>query len=133
MCRAQLIVAALLVGGVCFVLAQEKDGAPPETTSPEVPQRVRVSQGVTRGFIIRRVQPEYPKKARRKHVQGSVVLRAVIGTDGNIKDLNVVTGDKLLVPPAVKAVRQWKYKPYTLKGKPVEVETQITVIFSLSG
>jgi len=87
---------------------------------------------VTQGLLITRVQPEYPKKARKKHVQGTVVLQALISQTGDIKDLKVISGDELLVPSAVKAVKQWKYRPYLQQGRPVEVETQITVNYALS-
>ena len=83
-------------------------------------------------MLIRKVNPKYPEKARNKRVQGTVVLRAVIGTDGDITELSVLSGDKLLVPSALKAVKQWKYRPYMLQGNPVEVDTQITVNYTLT-
>jgi len=98
-----------------------------------VPQRVRVSQGVSQGLLIKRVQPKYPEKARENRIQGSVVLHAMISKAGDIADLSVVTGDPLLAKSAVKAVKQWKYKPYLLQGNPVEVDTEILVNFTLSG
>jgi len=65
-------------------------------------------------------------------VQGEVILSAVIDTNGEIKNLQLVSGHPMLVPSAITAVRQWRYKPYLLNGQPVEVETIITVIFSLN-
>jgi protein TonB len=65
-------------------------------------------------------------------VQGDVVLSAVIDTNGQITNLQLVSGHPMLVPAAIAAVKQWRYKPYLLNGQPVEVETTITVIFSLS-
>jgi protein TonB len=97
------------------------------------PQRVRVSQGVSQGLIIRKVQPNYPPLARSARIQGNVLLAAVISKDGAIEGLHVISGHPMLVPAALDAVKQWKYKPYLLNGDAVEVETQITVIFSLSG
>ena len=85
------------------------------------------------GNLIRRVQPEYPALAKQARIQGTVVLRAVIDREGKIQDLQVVTGHPLLVHAALNAVRQWRYKPYYLNDQPVEVETQVTVNFSLSG
>ena len=70
---------------------------------------------------------------RKKHITGSVVMKAIILQEGNVQKLLVLSGDPLLVPPAVEAAKQWKYKPYLLQGQPVEVETQITIMFSLSG
>jgi len=100
---------------------------------PVVPQRVRVSQGVTQGLLIHKVQPAYPALARSARIQGDVVLKAIIDKEGNIQDLQLVSGHPMLVPVAIDAVRQWRYRPYLLNGQPVEVETTITVIFSLNG
>jgi len=96
------------------------------------PQRIRISQGVTRGLLIHRVEPTYPALAKAARVQGEVVLTAVISTSGQIENLQLVSGHPMLVQEAINAVRQWRYKPYLLNGQPVEVETTITVIFSLS-
>lgn len=96
-----------------------------------LPSRVRVSQGVTQGLLLHRVSPVYPEGARRSHIQGKVLLKAVIGTDGNIEDLQVISGPKELVRAAVGAVQQWGYRPYLLMGHPVEVDTTIEVNFTL--
>ena len=96
-------------------------------------QRVRVSQGVTQGMVLHRVQPTYPPLARTARVQGSVVLAAVIGKDGTIQNLHVISGHPLLTQAALDAVKQWRYRPYILNGEPVEVDTQVTVNFTLSG
>jgi len=96
-------------------------------------QRVRVSQGVTQGMVLHKVQPTYPPLARTARVQGSVVLAAVIGKDGAIQNLHVLSGHPLLQQAALEAVKQWKYRPYILNGEPVEVDTQVTVNFTLSG
>src|SRR3954451_4838287 len=100
--------------------------------APVVPQRVRISQGVTKGLLIRRVEPSYPPLARSARVQGEVVLSAIISTNGDIENLQLVSGHPMLVPAALSAVKQWRYKPYLLNGQPTEVETTITVIFTLS-
>jgi periplasmic protein TonB len=100
---------------------------------PVVPQRVRISQGVTSGMLIRRVEPTYPGLARTARISGNVVLKAIISKEGLIQDLQLVSGHPMLVPSAIDAVRQWRYRPYLLNGQPVEVETTITVIFTLSG
>jgi len=96
------------------------------------PHRVRMSQGVTSGLLIRRIQPVYPPVARIARIQGEVVLKAIINVNGEIENLQLVTGHPMLVPAALAAVRQWRYKPYLLNGQPVEVETSITVTFVLS-
>ncbi|HTZ82093.1 MAG TPA: energy transducer TonB [Candidatus Acidoferrales bacterium] len=99
---------------------------------PNTPQRIRISQGVTKGLLIHKEEPQYPSIARAARVQGEVVLSAVISTSGQIENLQLISGHPMLVPAALAAVRQWRYKPYLLNGQPVEVETTITVIFSLS-
>jgi protein TonB len=99
---------------------------------PVVPQRLRISQGVTRGLLIHRVEPTYPPLAKAARVQGEVLLSAVIDVNGQIQNLQLVSGHPMLVPAAIAAVKQWHYKPYLLNGQPVEVETTITVIFSLT-
>ena len=83
------------------------------------------------GNLIRRVQPIYPPIARSAGIQGSVLLRAVIGRDGSIEKMQVLSGHPLLVKAAVDAVSQWLYRPYYLNDQPVEVETQVTVNFVL--
>jgi periplasmic protein TonB len=98
---------------------------------PVAPQRVRISQGVTKGLLVHRVEPAYPTLARAARVQGEVVLSAIIDANGQITNLQLVSGHPMLVPAALAAVREWRYKPYLLNGQPVEVETTITVIFSL--
>lgn len=97
------------------------------------PQRVRVSQGVTQGLLIRKIQPAYPPLARQARIQGSVLLQAEISKEGTIQNLRLISGHPMLAPAAIEAVKQWRYKPYILNGEPVEVETQITVNFTLSG
>ncbi len=99
---------------------------------PATPTRIRISQGVTKGLLIQRVEPAYPTLARAARVQGDVILSAVIDINGQITNLQLVSGHPMLVPAAIAAVKQWRYKPYLLNGQPVEVETTITVIFSLS-
>jgi periplasmic protein TonB len=93
---------------------------------------VRISQGVTKGLLIHRVEPVYPTLAKSARVQGEVVLSAIISTSGEIENLQSVSGHPMLGPAALTAVKQWRYKPYLLNGQPVEVETTITVIFSLT-
>ena len=107
--------------------------APMAVPKVATPQRVRVSAGVTQGMVLHKVQPSYPPLARTARVQGSVILAAVIGKDGTIQNLHVISGHPLLTQAALDAVRQWRYRPYILNGEPVEVDTQVTVNFTLSG
>jgi periplasmic protein TonB len=85
------------------------------------------------GSLIRRVQPVYPPLARSARIQGQVVLAAVISKAGTIDNLHVLSGHPMLIPAAIAAVSQWRYRPYILNSEPIEVETQITVNFSLGG
>jgi protein TonB len=85
------------------------------------------------GSLLRRVQPIYPSIARQARVQGAVELRAIISKAGTIENLVVVRGHPMLATAAVEAVKQWRYRPYLLNKEPIEVETEITVNFVLSG
>jgi protein TonB len=104
--------------------------------TPVVPrlasQKLRVSSGVAEGMLLQRVKPQYPPAARIARIEGSVVLQAVIGKDGEIQNLHVISGHPLLAPAALDAVRRWRYRPYFLNREPVEVETKIIVNFLLS-
>lgn len=118
------------VGGVIGGIISSTPVAVPKVAAPT---RIRVSQGVTQGLKIRDVKPNYPPLARQARIQGSVLLQAVISKDGSIEGLKVISGHPMLIPAALDAVKQWKYKPYILNGEPVEVDTQITVNFTLGG
>jgi len=105
-----------------------------ETPTPlgGVPQRVRVSSGVSQGLLLRKVTPEYPQDARDQHIQGVVILHVNIDKEGNVYNVELISGHELLAPAAIEAVRQWKYRPYLLNGTPVEVDTQVQVNFVLA-
>jgi periplasmic protein TonB len=118
------------MGGVIGGIISSTPVAVPKVATP---QRVRVSQGVSAGLLVRRVNPSYPPLARQARIQGQVVLRAVISKDGSIENLTLVSGHPMLAPAAIDAVKQWKYKPYLLNGEPVEVDTEVLVNFTLSG
>jgi protein TonB len=108
-------------------------GALPAPPPPPPPaQTVRLSR-MREGDLIYKVKPEYPSLARSARIQGPVVLEAVISRRGTIENLRVLSGHPMLVRAAVEAVIQWRYRSYVLNNEPVEVETQITVNFSLSG
>ncbi|MGA9800497.1 MAG: TonB family protein [Terriglobales bacterium] len=94
-------------------------------------QMLRISQGVSEGLVIKRVQPVYPPQARQMHIEGKVELQANISASGSISSVKQLSGDPMLGRAAIDAVRQWRYKPYFLNGDPVAVETQITVNFKL--
>lgn len=116
--------------GVWRSIGNNFDVAPPPAAAAPHPTRV---SHMMEGNLIYRVQPEYPPMARLARVQGTVVLSAIISKNGAIENLQLVRGPALLVRAAIDAVKQWRYRPYLLNDEPVEVETQITVNFTLSG
>lgn len=118
------------MGGVLGGIISSTPVAVPKVATP---QRVRVSQGVTEGLLMKKVQPQYPPLARQARIQGAVVLQASIGKDGTVQNLRAISGHPMLTPSAIEAVKQWKYRPYFLNGEAVEVDTTITVNFTLAG
>jgi protein TonB len=97
------------------------------------PKKIAVSSGVMAGNILVKTQPQYPAIAKAARIQGTVVLQATISKEGTITNLTVVSGPPMLQQAALDAVRSWRYKPYLLNGEPVEVGTQVNVVFSLGG
>ncbi len=91
--------------------------------------RIKISQGVSQGLVIKRVPPKYPPSALAAHTQGVVQIEATVNKDGNVVNPKVLSGDPVLAAAAIEAVRQWRYKPYYLDGEPVEIQTQITINF----
>jgi TonB family protein len=100
-----------------------------EEDSPAQPAQVSPQEG--KSSLLERVEPEYPDDAKQQHIEGPVVLNALVGSDGSVRDLKLVSGNPALVKAASDAVRQWRFKPHMLKGQPVEFETRITVNFQL--
>ena len=108
--------------------------APKVTAAPVKPVGpARISGGVMAGTIIEKTQPVYPPIARAAHVSGAVVLHAIIGKNGSIQNLQVISGPEMLRASALDAVQHWRYKPYLLNGEPTEVDTTITVNFNFGG
>jgi protein TonB len=103
--------------------------APPHAVST---RPVRISHW-TEGNLVHRVQPVYPTIAVAAHIQGQVQLRAIISKTGTIENLVAESGPPMLIRSALEAVRQWRYRPYVLNDEPTEVETEITVNFTLGG
>lgn len=97
------------------------------------PKRIRVGGAVASANLVHQVAPVYPKDAKKKHITGAVLLRATIGHDGTVEKLEYVSGPPELTPSAMDAVKQWRYKPTLLNGEPVEVDTTISVVYTLSG
>ena len=107
------------------------NGHGPATVKAVRAQPLAVSSGVANGMLIRRTPPIYPAIAKAAREGGTVELHAVISKNGTIKDLQVINGPPMLRQAAVDAVRSWRYRPYTLNNEPVEVETTVSVVFSL--
>jgi periplasmic protein TonB len=106
---------------------------PPAALVPKAPDKPRVVGGdVQAAKLIRKIVPQYPPLAKQARISGTVQLTGVIAKDGSIEQLQVVSGNPLLVPAALAAVKQWLYKPTFLNGQPVEVIAPIDVIFTLS-
>jgi protein TonB len=102
---------------------------PPPAPTVKTPPISRMMEG----NLIYKPQPVYPPMARAARIQGAVLLRAIISKRGTIENLEAMSGHPLLIPAAINAVKQWRYRPYVLNGEPVEVETRVTVNFILSG
>ncbi|MGE5648241.1 MAG: energy transducer TonB [Acidobacteriota bacterium] len=127
------------VGGVIGgIIGSVPTAAPPPPPPPKVEQkkvevqRIRVGGNVQQAKLLRRPMPVYPPLAKQARIQGTVKFTAVIGTDGTIRNLQLISGHPLLVPAAQDAVKQWAYQPTLLNGEPVEVITQIDVNFTLN-
>jgi len=116
-------------------------GYTPTVSRPEPPReeetRVRierrsVSEPLQMALLINRVEPVYPALAIHTHREGRVELHAIISTEGKIESLEVISGDPFFIQSALSAVRQWRYRPNILNGRPVEIDTRITVIYTLN-
>jgi protein TonB len=100
--------------------------------SPAYPKRVVLSAAVAQSLLIMKTPPNYPPIAKAARVSGTVVLQATISTSGSVINLHVVSGPAMLQQSAIDAVRMWKYRPFMLNNQPVQFETTINVIFTLS-
>jgi periplasmic protein TonB len=119
-------------GGVLGGIIGGVGGGMPPPPKP-TQQRVRVGGNVQAAKMVRQITPLYPQIAKTAHVQGTVILHAIIAKDGSVQELTYVSGPALLMRSAMDAVRQWRYQPTLLNGEPVEVDTTISVVFTLSG
>jgi TonB family protein len=120
------------------VPAQEKSDStkPPAAMGGEVTgedwNKAASQNGISPGRLIHKVQPKYPKAAKKAHIEGTVIVKADIEKDGTIGYLEAISGPAELIPPAMEAVRKRRYSPYLYKNEPIEVRTEIRVNFSLS-
>ncbi len=106
---------------------------PPQPEAEKKPASgpVAVSEGAELAELIRRVEPVYPIIAVHSHIQGTVQLRAIIGRDGAVREVHVLSGNSILAYAAQEAVKQWRFRPTLLNGQPVEVDTFFTVVFKI--
>lgn len=123
-----------VVGGIPGGVLSSAAGLPALAKAPApIPaKRIRVAARVVEANLIHDVPPQYPAEAGRARIGGTVVLRAVIGKDGTVTDVQIESGLPILAQAAIEAVKQWRYKPYMLNGEPVEVDSRITINFALS-
>jgi protein TonB len=119
------VLGGVLGGSTPNVPALAKDSAP-------APKRVHVAARIVEANLIHDVPPTYPPEAGRARIEGTVVLLAVIGKDGAVQDVRIESGLPILAQAAIEAVKQWRYRPYLLNGEPVEVDSRITINFTLS-
>jgi bla regulator protein blaR1 len=128
--------AAAAVGApIMFGLITAKPSrASTQSEATQTPEPVRVPPGKMQELIRKetKVPPQYPEAAKKARLQGKVILEATISKDGDVENLETNSGDTALVSASIDAVKQWKYKPYLVNGKPVEVKTQVTVNFTLA-
>jgi TonB family protein len=129
-------VLTLAIFATTCAWAQEQASSPPEraaqVVADPVPVRpIRVSGSATQATLLSQVAPVYPPIAKTAHISGTVLLHCLIGKDGSVETLEYVSGPPLLMKAALDAVRQWKYKPMSLNGQPVRVDTTVSVVFML--
>lgn len=116
----------------CIDIGGRNNGPQPPQANTETPVRRRIVETrLDPAMLVRRIEPTYPPLARQIHREGRVELRAIIATDGTIQSLEVVGGDPIFYQSAIDAVSQWHYKPTILNGQAVEIDTHITVIYTM--
>ena len=123
------VAAMLLVVFAPCTRGQASQPGEPPAGAP----RIRVGSDIESKMLLHVVSPVYPPIARTALIQGTVVLHAIIGVNGSVKELQYISGPPLLMRAAMEAVKQWKYKPYLLNGEPIEVDTTIPVRFAIGG
>lgn len=124
-----VIGVAAVTSAVALRIGVDQKSSADAALSKSIPAEVPASKMVQN--LITKIPPVYPPAAKRARVQGKVILKAVIGKEGHVENLKVVSGPNDLQQSAMDAVRQWVYKPYLLNGQPIEVTTKITVVYTL--
>jgi bla regulator protein BlaR1 len=121
--------AAAPAGSMVALRSESAERA--QASQTQAPKQ-QASKDEMSALLVKKVPPQYPDVARKAHIQGEVILKAIVGKDGDVENLQIVSGHPALAPAAIEAVKQWKYRPYLKQGQPVEVETQIDVNFTLT-
>ena|SRR5579864_1761283 len=143
--KAVTAVVVLLAGSSCRFGGQDQSASPSPTPTPSPTpapspslywpapgaKKIRISSGVADGLLRHKVDPVYPWDARVNHITGDVILQATIDRQGNVTNLVVVRGDPILAKSAVKAVKQWKYRPYVMNGEALEADTTIKIQYHM--
>jgi TonB family protein len=139
---------ALMIFAATGALAQDQPSSPQDSPTPqssapetstqksvadETPRSVRMVPKAAQASLIYQVPPVYPPIAKTAHISGTILLHCMIGKDGTVQEVQYVSGPPVLMKAAMDAVRQWKYKPTLIDGKPVQVDTTVGVVFALGG
>jgi len=124
------MILFLLAAGGC----NRQQPAPKTAAKSAAPNRGKIMVGDTLASndLVKYVRPVYPKEARKTHLEGLVIFRALITKTGEVTELEVLSGDRVFIPAATNAVTQWRYTPFRLNNEPVEVRTTIDVNFTLN-
>ena len=135
----RMMVVAIACAGSMVAAHGQIGGDEPGSKSTEgtavpksQPKRMRISAGVLAGLNLTKVQPEYPEEARKAGIQGTVTMHVIIGKDGHIASIDVISGPAELEEAALNAVKQWTYKPFLLNGQQTEVDSTVIVNFNLN-
>jgi TonB family protein len=122
-----------LLSASTFAQEQETPSRPPEVGPllKPAPQRIRLGANAAAAALVHQVTPKYPKDAKAAHICGTVLLHAIIAKDGAVQQLEYISGPRLLSKSAMDAVRQWHYRPMLLDGQRIEVDTKISVVYTL--
>jgi periplasmic protein TonB len=128
------ILAVLLFTRLVFGQSQEPSSQPaaPQGDNSVQPARVHDPKGYSAKYVLKRVDPAYPRELKKKRIQGMVTLTVIVGKAGDVLEVKPTSGHPALAQCATDAVKQWKFRPYLQNGEPVEVETKIYINFSLS-
>ena len=127
--RSNSLLASLQPSAGSTRARQSNPPLPTNIPSPPVKEPTVAAQGQME--FVKYVRPHYPEEARNRHVEGTVILSAVVARDGTVKGIKPVSGDPALLRAAETAIRDWVYRPYQINGRPVDVDTEIVINFAL--